>query len=60
MNDKRMLKLVKIKDALKTHLPSSIQLYNIIVCEISQDGGMKDGSIDRKMKEGGFVKVNMR
>ena len=38
MNDKRMLKLVKIKSALKTHLPSSIQLYNIIVCEISQDG----------------------
>ena len=38
MNDKRMLKLVKIKNALKKHLPSSIQLYNIIVCEISQDG----------------------
>ena len=38
MNDKKMPKLVKIKSALKKHLPSSIQLYNIIVCEISQDG----------------------
>ena len=43
MNNLRLEKLLNIKKALKRHLPSSIQLYNIIVCELSQDG------IDRKV-----------
>ena len=38
MNELRLEKLLKIKNALKRHLPRSIQLYNIIVCELSQDG----------------------
>ena len=37
MNELRLEKLLKIKNALKRHLPRSIQLYNIIVCELSQD-----------------------
>ena len=38
MNDIRKKKLLKISNALKRHLPKSIQLYNIIVCEMSGDG----------------------
>ena len=38
MNEIRMEKLSKINNAVKRHLQKSIQLYNIIVCEMSGDG----------------------